>query len=30
VATAVERDVSTDQIRALARSFDPTGGAVPR
>ena len=30
VAKTVERDVSTEQIRALARSFDPSARQVPR
>jgi hypothetical protein len=30
VATSVLRDVSSEQIRTIVRSFDPTGGAVPR
>src|SRR5262245_6233280 len=30
VATAVERDVSTEQIRALVRSFDPNAARTPR
>jgi hypothetical protein len=30
VATAVERDVSTEQIRALAQSFDPSATRSPR
>jgi hypothetical protein len=30
VATAVVRDVTDEQIRSVVRSFDPSGGAVPR
>jgi hypothetical protein len=30
VATAVERDVSTEQIEALVRSFDPSAARIPR
>ncbi len=30
LATAVERGVSTDAVKALARSFDPSAPAVPR
>jgi hypothetical protein len=30
IATAVERDVTTDEVRALARNFDPSAAETPR
>jgi hypothetical protein len=30
VATAIERGVTTEQVKALARSFDPGATGVPR